>query len=104
VWAGIRRTTEDLSAAGIYRYFPTEDGPKLEFRPFLLGMSHEMAEPVRDMFAAQMHLYPDPTLKPLETLAVQICAELKGEGNSRLGLEMEGQSDIEPDDGLSLDL
>jgi hypothetical protein len=104
VWAGIRRTTEELSAAGIYRYFPTEDGPQLEFRPFLLGMSHEMAEPIRDMFAAQLHIHPDPTLKPLETLAEQICAELKGEGNSRLGLEMEGQSDVKPDDGPSLDL
>jgi hypothetical protein len=61
-----------------------------------------MVEPVRDMFAAQLHIDPDPTLKPLETLAEQIFAELRDEENSRL--EMEGQSDVEPDDGLSLDL
>jgi hypothetical protein len=104
VWAGIRRTTEELSAAGIYRYFPAEDGPRLEFRPFLLGMSHEMAEPVRDLFMAQLHLYPDPSLKPLETLAEQICTELEGEGSSRFEFEMEGKSDVEPDTDLSLDL
>jgi len=104
VWAGIRRTTEELSSAGIYRHFPTEDGPRLEFRPYLLGMSHEMAEPVRDMFAAQLHMYPDPTLKPLETLAEQICAELKGERSSMLGLELERKPDVEPDMQLDLDL
>ncbi len=108
VWAGIRRTTEELSAAGIYRYFPTEEGPRLEFRPFLLGMSHEMAEPVRDMFMSHLHMYPDPTLGKLETFAGQICAELKGEGSSMLGLKLERKPDVEldtePDHGLSLDL
>ncbi len=103
VWAGVRRTTEELSAAGTYRYFPAEDGPQLEFRPLLLNMPHEMADAVADMFTAHLHLYPDPTLEKLEGFAERLYADLKDGGTSALS-ELGLERPIEPDRGLSLDL
>jgi hypothetical protein len=102
VWAGVRRTTEDLSAAGTYRHFPTQDGPRLEFRPLLLNMPHEMADAVADMFTAHLHLYPDPTLEKLETFAERLYADLKDGGTSALS-ELGLERPIESDHGLSLD-
>ena len=103
VWAGVRRTTEYLSAAGTYRYFLTEDGPQLEFRPLLLNMSHEMADAVADTFTAHLHLYPDPTLEKLESFAERLYTDLKDSGNSALS-ELGLERPIEPDRGLSIDL
>ncbi len=105
VWAGVRRTTEDLSAAGTYRYFPTEAGdePRLAFRPLLLNMPHDMADAVADMFTAHLHLYPDPTLKKLESFSERLCADLKDGGTSALS-ELGLERPIAPDHGLSLDL
>ena len=45
VWAGIRRTDEDSSAAGIYSYFENREGKtSLQFRPIVADLSHEEAE------------------------------------------------------------
>lgn len=45
VWAGIRRTDEDSSAAGIYSYFENREGKtSLQFRPIVSDLSHEEAE------------------------------------------------------------
>ncbi len=48
VWCGTRRTDEQQTAVGFYRYYPTptEDDPdalRLEFRPLAVGLPHEQA-------------------------------------------------------------
>lgn len=45
VWAGVRRTDEDRSAAGIYGWFEDREGRlKLQFRPLMPEMNHQEAE------------------------------------------------------------
>lgn len=45
VWAGVRRTDEDSSAVGFYRYFKNrEDQTTLQFRPVMVDLDHEEAE------------------------------------------------------------
>jgi hypothetical protein len=45
VWAGVRRTDEDTSAAGFYGYFrDREDRTSLQFRPVMADLDHEEAE------------------------------------------------------------
>jgi len=45
VWAGIRRTGEGTSAAGIYGYFKDREGRMaLQFRPMIADLDHEKAE------------------------------------------------------------
>ncbi len=60
IWFGMRRTDEETSAVGYYRYFPapTEDDPdalRLEFRPLMSGLPHEQAEFFAQTFAQEMH-------------------------------------------------
>jgi hypothetical protein len=48
VWCGTRRTDEQQTAVGFYRWYAaaTEDDPdalRLEFRPLVVGLSHEQA-------------------------------------------------------------
>jgi hypothetical protein len=103
IWAGVRCTTEELSAAGTYRYFPTEDGAQLEFRPLLLNIPHEMADAVAETFALHLRMYPDPTLEKLGSFAERLYADLKDGGTSALS-ELGLERPIEPDHGISLDL
>lgn len=45
VWAGIRRTDENTSAAGIYGWFEDREGRlKLQFRPLMPDLEHQEAE------------------------------------------------------------
>lgn len=45
VWAGIRRTDENSSAAGFYGYFEDREGRlKLQFRPLMPDLEHSEAE------------------------------------------------------------
>ncbi|NJL56308.1 hypothetical protein HC928_14890 [bacterium] len=45
VWAGIRRTDDDTSAAGFYGYFEDREGRlKLQFRPLMPDLDHQEAE------------------------------------------------------------
>lgn len=45
VWAGVRRTDEDTSAAGYYGWFEDREGRmKLQFRPVVPDINHEEAE------------------------------------------------------------
>ena len=45
VWAGIRRTDENTSAAGFYGYFEDREGRlKLQFRPLMPDLEHDEAE------------------------------------------------------------
>lgn len=100
VWAGVRRTSEDASAAGFYRHFPDdkEGTQTLEFRPLIQGLDHDLAEAVADAFAVHLQVYPDPHLKKLQGYAQHIEAEIRGESSSG----METTIDHEPD--LALDL
>lgn len=105
VWAGVRRTTEDLSAAGIYRDFPSDEGElRLEFRPLLLNMPHDLADEVSTLYSAHLRAYPDPTLEKLEAFTMQLYSDLTTGGSTTLTLEPEETRDDEPDRGLSLDL
>jgi len=45
VWAGVRRTDEDTSAAGFYGFFKNREGETtLQFRPVMPDLDHEEAE------------------------------------------------------------
>jgi hypothetical protein len=45
VWAGVRRTNEDTSAAGFYGLFPNHEGKtSLQFRPVMPDIDHQEAE------------------------------------------------------------
>ncbi len=60
IWCGMRRTDEETSAVGYYRYFPapTEDNPdalRLEFRPLVSGLPHEQADFFAQNFAQEMN-------------------------------------------------
>lgn len=60
VWCGTRRTDEQTTAVGYYRYFsvPTEDDPdalRLEFRPLVAGLPHEQAGFFAQAFAQEMN-------------------------------------------------
>jgi hypothetical protein len=99
VWAGVRRLTEDTSAAGIYRYFPvapasgqTEFKPdelRLEFRPLLQFLDHDLADTVAQAFAYQMRTYPDPSLMKLEDYARQLVEDAQGDSGTRPGLDIQ---------------
>lgn len=105
VWGGVRRTTDDTSAAGIYRYFSSDEGePRLEFRPLLLNIPHEIADEVSTLYAAHLRAHPDPTLEKLEAFTMRLYSDLTGGGSTALILEPEETRDGEPDRGLSLDL
>jgi hypothetical protein len=69
VWGGVRRTTEETSAAGFYRYFPGDQE----------GEQH-----VAEAFAGYLYTYPDPTLTNLELFAQQVQAELQGDTDEML--------------------
>ncbi|MBI5961806.1 MAG: hypothetical protein HY866_23920 [Chloroflexi bacterium] len=99
VWAGVRRMTEDTSAAGIYRYFPvaptsgqTEFEPdelRLEFRPLLQLLDHGLADTVAQAFAYQMRAYPDPSLTKLEDYARQLVEDAQADSGTRPGLDIQ---------------
>jgi len=45
VWAGVRRTDENTSAAGVYGFFENREGETtLQFRPILPDLDHQEAE------------------------------------------------------------
>jgi hypothetical protein len=59
VWCGTRRTDEQATSVGYYRYFsvPTEDDPdalRLEFRPLVAGLPHEQAGIFAQALAQEM--------------------------------------------------
>jgi len=59
MWCGTRRTDEQTTALGLYRFYPTSsesnpDAIRLEFRPLVLGLSHEQAAFFAEAFAQDM--------------------------------------------------
>jgi hypothetical protein len=60
VWCGTRRTDEQQTAVGFYRWYAaaTEDDPdalRLEFRPLVLGLPHEQAAFFAQVLAREMN-------------------------------------------------
>jgi len=60
VWCGTRRTDEQQTAVGFYRWYaaPTEDDPdnlRLEFRPLVAGLPDEQAAFFAQAFAQEMN-------------------------------------------------
>ena len=48
-WAGVRRTDDDTSAAGVYGFFEDREGERrLQFRPIMADLDHEEAEIVAE--------------------------------------------------------
>jgi len=60
VWTGVRRTDEDVSAAGVYGWFKDREGKKrLQFRPVQPDLDHEeaerVAEQLKDLLKEETH-------------------------------------------------
>ena len=60
VWAGVRRTDDDMSAAGVYGFFEDREGKKrLQFRPVQPDLDHEeaerLAERLKDLLKEETH-------------------------------------------------
>jgi len=60
VWAGVRRTDDDVSAAGVYGYFEDREGKKrLQFRLVQPDLDHEeaelLAEQLKDLLKEEAH-------------------------------------------------
>jgi hypothetical protein len=60
VWAGVRRTDDDVSAAGVYGFFKDREGKKrLQFRPIQPDLDHEdaerLAEQLKDLLKEEAH-------------------------------------------------
>jgi hypothetical protein len=58
VWAGVRRTDDDVSTAGVYGWFKDREGRKqLQFRPVMADLDHReaeiAAEAIRDRLKAE---------------------------------------------------
>jgi hypothetical protein len=57
IWCGARRTDEQTTAIGYYRWYPpsADDAEtRLEFRPLMVGLSHEEAEFLPRYLATEM--------------------------------------------------
>ncbi|MBZ0239329.1 MAG: hypothetical protein K8H77_01405 [Cutibacterium acnes] len=60
VWAGVRRTDDDVSAAGVYGFFKDREGKKrLQFRLVQPDLDHEeaerLAEQLKDLLKEEAH-------------------------------------------------
>jgi hypothetical protein len=60
VWAGVRRTDDDVSAAGVYGWFEDREGKKrLQLRPVQPDLDHEeaelIAEQLKDLLKEEAH-------------------------------------------------
>jgi len=79
VWCGTRRTDEQQTAVGFYRWYAaaTEDDPdalRLEFRPLVAGLPHEQAGFFAQVLAQEMHGEMDK-LKALAELIAGMSAD-----------------------------
>lgn len=60
VWAGVRRTDDDVSAAGVYGFFKDREGKKrLQFRPVQPDLDHDeaerLAQQLKDLLTEEAH-------------------------------------------------
>lgn len=101
VWCGTRRTDEQQTAVGFYRWYAaaTEDDPdalRLEFRPLATGLTHEQATFFAPVLAREMNGEMDK-LKELAGL----LNELNAEQRTALNEEIRGYE--QPTRDISLD-
>jgi hypothetical protein len=109
IWAGVRRTDEDTSAAGYYAlYLPdarqVSDGAdpqevRIEFRPLITGLDHENAQGMADIFKDYLTEYH--TLQSLETFV----QDVNEQGELQIDIDDPELPDPpQPGPDLSLDL
>jgi hypothetical protein len=95
VWCGTRRTDEQTTAVGYYRYVPEEDDPDtlhLEFRQLIVGLPHDQAEFFAQVFAREMN----GDLDRLKQLVAQFNA-LPPDGRETLVRTMFQSERVSPD-------
>ncbi len=83
IWAGVRRTDENTSAAGYYaRYLPDArqvsdgtdpDEAQIEFRPLITGLDHENAQGMADILKDYLAEYR--TLQALEAFTQDVVKQ-----------------------------
>ncbi|MBI1277838.1 MAG: hypothetical protein GC179_06895 [Anaerolineaceae bacterium] len=89
LWCGTRRTDEQTTALGFYRFYPTSsrddsDAILLEFRPLVSGLSHEQAAFIAKYFAQEMDGTMDK-LKSLTDMLRQMSDDQRDEVITELG-------------------
>lgn len=89
LWCGTRRTDEQTTALGFYRFYPTasEANPaalRLEFRPLVSGLSHEQAAFFAEDFAQEMDGDMDK-LKTLTDMLSQMSEDQRDKVITELG-------------------
>ncbi len=101
VWCGTRRTDEQQTAVGFYRYYPapTEDDPdalRLEFRPLIAGLQHEQAGFFAQVLAQEMNGEMDK-LKELAGLLNGMSADQRAVLIEEVGGYERTARDVSPD-------
>jgi hypothetical protein len=101
VWCGIRRTDEQATAVGYYRYYaaPTEDDPdalKLEFRPLVSGLPHDQAAVFARALMQEMNSDVDK-LRELAELVKGLSADQWEALMEEMGRYDEPEPDISPE-------
>jgi hypothetical protein len=112
IWAGVRRTDENTSAAGYYaRYLPDTrqisdgadpDEAQVEFRPLITRLDHENAEGMADIFKDYLAEYR--TLQALETFAQDVVKQHEKELEDDEPEWIEPEDNIPPARDMTLDL
>jgi hypothetical protein len=112
IWAGVRRTDENTSAAGYYaRYLPNArqisdgadpDEAQVEFRPLISGLDHENAHGMVDIFKDYLAEYR--TLQALEAFAQDVVKQHEMEIEDDEPEFVEREDDLSPTRDWSLDL
>jgi hypothetical protein len=100
-WCGTRRTDEQTTAVGYYRYFPvpTEDDPdalRQEFRPLVAGLPHEQAAFFARAFTQEMNGEMDK-LKELSGLIGGMSADQREALIEEMERYEQPTRDISPD-------
>lgn len=101
VWCGTRRTDEQQTAIGFYRWYAaaTEDDPdalRLEFRPLVSGLSHEQAAFFARVLAREMNGEMEK-LKELTELLNGMSADQREVLIAELGGYERVARDVSPD-------
>jgi hypothetical protein len=101
VWCGTRRTDDQTTAVGHYRYYPapSEDDPdalRLEFRPLVAGLPHEQAALFAQALGQEMNGDMDK-LKALAELIAAMSADQREALIEEMGGYEQATRDVSPD-------
>src|SRR5690606_36008412 len=101
VWCGTRRTDEQQTAVGFYRWYTaaTEDDPdalRLEFCPLAAGLPHEQAAFFAQVLAREMNGDMDK-LKEMAGLIDGMSADQRETLIAEMGRYVQPTRDISPD-------